>query len=69
MNANALVKKINRAYRSSENEWNKTLRVCPFNSRSFHNLGRYYIADESNVVYEHDVDLDEEVKRLGIRLN
>jgi hypothetical protein len=42
------------------------VRACRHDSRDFLNLGRYYITDTNNLLRDHDVDLNQLSKKLGL---
>jgi hypothetical protein len=42
------------------------VRVCRYDSRWFHELGRYYLVSHNNVIVQKDVDLEELAAELKI---
>jgi hypothetical protein len=60
MNKNKLLRRINRRLNGV------TVRVCRYESRWFHQLGRYYVVSDDNVIFEKDVDLEDLAASLGV---
>jgi hypothetical protein len=59
----ALMARVNRALAKK----NQAMQRCRQESRSFHNLGRYYIIDFSrNCLLHSDVDIEAFARQMGI---
>jgi len=56
----ALIQRINRRLDGFR------VRACRYDSREFLNWGRYYITDSNKLLRDHDVDLNQLAKELGI---
>ncbi len=59
-NNQALMQRINRRLDDLR------VRACRHDSIDFLNLGRYYITDTNNLLRDHDVDLNQLAKKLGL---
>ena len=53
MKNSKLLRRINRQLSEM------VVRVCRYDSRWFHELGRYYLVSYDNVIVQKDVDLEE----------
>ena len=60
MNKNKLLRRINRRLHGV------IVRVCRYDSRWFHELGRYYLVSDDNVIVEKDVDLEDLAASLRV---
>jgi hypothetical protein len=60
MNENRLLRRINRRLHGF------IVRVCRYDSRWFHELGRYYLVSDDNVIVEKDVDLEDLAASLRV---
>ena len=60
MNKNKLLRRINRRLHGF------IVRVCRYDSRWFHELGRYYLVSDDNVIVEKDVDLEDLAASLRV---
>ena len=60
MKNSKLLRRINRKLSDM------VVRVCRYDSRWFHELGRYYLVSYDNVIVQKDVDLEELAAELKI---
>ena len=55
-----LVQQINRRLAGER------LKLCRYDSRSFNELGRYYVIDNYNCLVSKDIDIQDYAKELGV---
>jgi hypothetical protein len=55
-----LVQQINRRLDGER------LKLCRYDSRSFNELGRYYVIDNYNCLVSKDIDIQDYAKELGV---